>query len=159
MFSLPGGSGVLGLRRERYELVRLVRQVGARQRRRVELCVVQYGATRHRLREIAEAGAGWDVLHLSGHGGRGLFLLEHADGSPDPVGTGDLVGLLGALRRRVKLAVVSACESGAATTAETLRWVGLEEQAARLEQEAEPAGPGGPGAGAGGGGDGAGAGA
>jgi hypothetical protein len=77
------------------------------------------------------------VLHLSGHGGRGQFLLEKADGSPDPVDTGELVGMLAPLRGRVQLAVVSACESAAATTAETLRWVGLGEQAQQLEQQAE----------------------
>ena len=86
---------------------------------------------------MAEAGDGWDALHLSGHGGRGQFLLEKADGSPDPVDTGELVGLLAPLRGRVRLVVVSACESAAATTAETLRWVGLEEQAQQFEQRAE----------------------
>jgi hypothetical protein len=49
------------------------------------LTVVQYGVTRERLARIADTGDGWDVLHLSGHGGPGAFLLEHADGSPDPV--------------------------------------------------------------------------
>jgi hypothetical protein len=137
VFSLPTATSVLALRRERFELARLVRQIAARQRRRVELTVVQYGATRERLAAIAEAGDGWDLLHLSGHGGRGQFLLEKADGSPDPVDTAELVGLLAPLRGRVRLAVVSACESAAATTAETLRWVGLEEQAQQFEQEAE----------------------
>ena len=47
------------------------------------------------------------------------------------------MGLLAPLRGRVRLAVVSACESAAATTAETLRWVGLEEQAQQFEQQAE----------------------
>jgi tetratricopeptide (TPR) repeat protein len=137
VFSLPTATSVLALRRERFELARLVRRIAARQRRRVELMVVQYGATRRRLAEVAEAGDGWDVLHLSGHGGRGQFLLEAADGFPDPVDTGELVGLLAPLRGRVRLAVVSACESAAATTAETLRWVGLEEQAQQYEQQAE----------------------
>ena len=137
VFSLPTATSVLALRRERFELARLVRRIAARQRRRVELTVVQYGATRERLAAVAEAGDGWDVLHLSGHGGRGQFLLEKPDGSPDPVDTGELVGLLAPLRGRVRLAVVSACESAAATTAETLRWVGLEEQAQQFEQQAE----------------------
>ena len=137
VFSLPTATSVLALRRERFELARLVRRIRARQRRRVELTVVQYGATRERLAAVAEAGDGWDVLHLSGHGGRGRFLLEKADGSPDPVDTSELVGLLAPLRRRVRLAVVSACESAAATTAETLRWVGLEAQAQQFEQQAE----------------------
>jgi tetratricopeptide (TPR) repeat protein len=136
VFSLPTATSVLALRRERFELARLVRQIAARQRRRVGLTVVQYGATRERLAAVAEAGDGWDVLHLSGHGGRGQFLLEKADGSPDPVDTGELLGLLAPLRRRVRLAVVSACESAAATTAETLRWVGLEEQAQQFDQQA-----------------------
>ena len=137
VFSLPTATSVLALRRERFELTRLVRRIAARQRRRVELTVVQYGATRDRLAAVAEAGDGWDVLHLSGHGGRGQFLLEKPDGSPDPVDTGELVGLLAPLRGRVRLAVVSACESAAATTAETLRWVGLEKQAQQFEQQAE----------------------
>ena len=136
VFSLPTATSVLALRRERFELVRLVRRIAARQRRRVELTVVQYGATRERLAAVAEAGDGWDVLHMSGHGGRGQFLLESADGSPDPVDTGELTGLLAPLRGRVRLAVVSACESAAATTAETLRWVGLEEQAEQFEEQA-----------------------
>jgi tetratricopeptide (TPR) repeat protein len=135
VFSLPTESSVLALRRERYELTRLIRRIAGRQRRHVRLSVVQYGATRDRLAAIAESGDGWDLLHLSGHGGRGLFLLEEPDGSPDPVDTDDLVGLLAPLRNRVRLAVVSACESAAATTAETMRWVGLGEQAEELEQQ------------------------
>jgi hypothetical protein len=136
VFSLPSATSVLALRRERYELARLIRRIGTRQRRRVELSVLQYGVTRERLAQVAQAGDGWDVLHLSGHGGRGQFLLEHADGTPDPVDTAGLAGLLAPLRRRVRLAVVSACESAAATTAETLRWVGLDQQAEQLEQQA-----------------------
>ena len=136
VFSLPTAMSVLALRRERFELARLVRRIAARQRRRVELTVVQYGATRERVAAVAEAGDGWDVLHLSGHGGRGQFWLEKPDGSPDPVDTGELVGLLAPLRGRVRLAVVSACESAAATTAETLRWVGLDEQAQQFEHQA-----------------------
>jgi len=143
VFSMPTQTSVLALRRERYELARLVRRIGARQRRRIELAIAQYGVTREKLAEIVESGDGWDVLHLSGHGGRGQFLLEHDDGSPDPVDTGELMGLLGPLRRRVRLAVVSACESAAATTAETLRWVGLDEQAQQLEEEDEARLPGG----------------
>jgi tetratricopeptide (TPR) repeat protein len=138
VFSLPTQTSVLALRRERYELARLVRRIGARQRRRVSLSLLQYGVTRRRLSELVDSGDGWDVLHLSGHGGRGAFLLEREDGSPDEVDTAELARLLRPLRRRVRLAVVSACESAAATTAETLRWVGLEEQAEQLEQEDLP---------------------
>jgi hypothetical protein len=92
--------------------------------------------TRQVLADLAEDGDGWDVLHLSGHGGAGQFLLERADGSPDPVSAAELVGLLRPVRARVKLAVVSACQSAAATTAETLRWLGLDDPAAELEAQA-----------------------
>jgi len=135
VFSLPTATSVLALRRERYELSLLVRRI-RRARRRVELHVAQYGVTRERLRDLAESGDGWDVLHLSGHGGAGQFLLERADGSPDPVSTAELIGLLRPARARVKLAVVSACQSAAATTAETLRWLGLDDPAAELEAQA-----------------------
>jgi hypothetical protein len=142
VFSQPTQTAVLALRRERYALSRLIRRIAARQQRMVELRVLQYGVTRQRLAEIADTGDGWDVLHLSGHGGRGLFLLEHADGSTDPVDTADLIRLLRPARRRVKLAVVSACESAADVTAETLRLLGLDSQAEQLERDAGQAKPG-----------------
>ena len=126
---------MLALRRERYALGRFIRRIAARQRAKVELRVVQYGVTRELLKEIAEDGDGWDVLHLSGHGGRGVFLLEHPDGTPDPVDTTGLLELLRPARSRVKLAVLSACQSAADTTAETLRLVGLTDQADAIEQE------------------------
>jgi hypothetical protein len=69
VFSLPTATSALALRRERYELSRLVRRVATRSGRRVELEVAQYGVTRVKLRDLAEAGDGWDVPHLSGHGG------------------------------------------------------------------------------------------
>jgi tetratricopeptide (TPR) repeat protein len=135
VFAQPTETSVLALRRERYELTRLVRRIAARERAVVELQVVQYGATRERLREIADSGDGWDVLHLSGHGTGGAFLLEKEDGSPDLVATPDLVALLRPAKPRVRLAVVSACESAADTTAQTLRLLGLTEQADALEAE------------------------
>jgi len=135
VFAQPTETSVLALRRERYELTRLVRRIAARERAVMELQVVQYGVTRERLREIADSGDGWDVLHLSGHGTGGAFLLEKADGSPDLVATSDLVALLRPAKRRVRLAVVLACESAADTTAQTLRLLGLTEQADALEAE------------------------
>jgi tetratricopeptide (TPR) repeat protein len=137
VFSLPTSQSLLGLRRERYALSQLVQRIQARTGRRIELTVAQYGATRERLAKLAGDGDGWDVLHLSGHGGAGQFLLEKPDGTPDPVTTEKLVALLDPARRRVKLVVASACESGAATTAETLRWLGLAEQAEPLEAQAD----------------------
>lgn len=140
VFSQPTKTSVLALRRERYALTRLIRRVAARERAAVELRAVQYGVTRERLAEIAESGGGWDVLHLSGHGAGGLFLLEKADGSADPVSPADLVDLLRPARRRVKLAVASACESAADTTAQTLRLIGLDDQADALEAAEAAAG-------------------
>ena len=136
VFSQPTETSVLALRRERYALARLIRRIAARERAVVELRVAQYGVTRQLLGRIVDSGGGWDVLHLSGHGGRGLFLLEHDDGSPDPVDAASLLELLRPARRRVKLAVVSACQSAAAATAQTLRLVGLADQAAAVEQAA-----------------------
>ena len=134
VFSQPTRTSVLALRRERYALSRLIRQIG-RKNAVVQLQVVQYGVTRDRLAEIADDGDGWDVLHLSGHGAGGVFMLERSDGSPDPVPTAKLIELLRPARRRVRLAVVSACESAAAATAETYRLLGLTEQAKALEAE------------------------
>ena len=135
VFSQPARTSVLALRRERYALTRLIREIAA-PGRAVQLRVVQYGVTRDRLGRIVREAPGWDVLHLSGHGTVGAFVLEHADGSPDLVAEADLVGLLRPARRRVKLAVLSACESAAGTTARTLRLIGLDEQAQAVEQEA-----------------------
>ena len=113
----------------------------------MELRVVQYGVTRERLAEIADDGDGWDVLHLSGHGaGRGVRCWRTPTARRiwcrRPTWW-----LLRPARRRVKLAVVSACESAAAATAETLRLLGLTEQAEALEEPSPPAGRTGPAAG------------
>ena len=141
VFSQPTETTVLALRRERYALSRLIRRIAARSRAAVELRVTQYGVTRERLAEIADDRDGWDILHLSGHGLGGAFVLEKPDGSPDVVPTAELIRLLRPVRRRVRLAVVSACESAADTTAETLRLLGLTEQAQALEAaKAKPGG-------------------
>jgi hypothetical protein len=133
VFSQPTQTSVLALRRERYALSRQIRGIASREHAAVELQVVQYGATRRRLAEIADSEDGWDVLHLSGHGTAGVFLLENEDGTPDAVPTADLVRLLRPARRRARLAVVSACESAVDTTAQTLRLLGLTEQAEAVE--------------------------
>ena len=58
VFSQPTRTSVLALRRERYALSRLIRRLGATQRRMVELKIAQYGVTRKRLAEIAGTGDG-----------------------------------------------------------------------------------------------------
>src|SRR5205814_5617962 len=120
------------LRRERYELEWTVRRIAAKSRKAIELRVLQYGVTRERLAEAAEEYPGWDVLHVSGHGGAGALLLEHANGDPDEVATADLVELLKPAADRLKLAVLSACSSGAPVAASTLRNLGLADGAERL---------------------------
>ncbi|MEU0557444.1 hypothetical protein [Dactylosporangium sp. NPDC006015] len=137
VFSLPTRSSVLALRRERYELARQVRALAARSRRMIALEVLQYGVTRQSLGERMAFGGGPDVLHLSGHGGSGVVLLEAEDGSADTVEATDLVRLLRPARGRLRLAVLSACQSAAATTAETLRWLHLDEAADTAQAAAD----------------------
>jgi tetratricopeptide (TPR) repeat protein len=124
-FSLPTGGTALALRRERYALVRLVRSIATRYRRAVEVQVLQYGVTRQRLGKALQEGAGWDVVHFSGHGLADGLVLEHEDGTADLVATPELVGLLRPARRRLKLVTLSSCLSAAATAAETRRWLEL----------------------------------
>jgi tetratricopeptide (TPR) repeat protein len=148
LFSLPSTGSVLALRRERYELVRKVRQIAGTGRLAIELRVLQYGVTRQRLADAVQEYPGWDVLHVSGHGEAGTVLLEREDGSPDPVTTSELVALLTPAADRLKLAVLLACQSGADLAADTLRALELPEAAEQLElAQPEPAaGPsGGPG--------------
>src|ERR1039457_5480007 len=110
LFSLPDRSAALNVRKEWLELDQLLREL-AGAGRAIELRSLQYGTTRARLAGTVNDG-GWDVVHLSGHGRAGTFMLEKPDGGRDPVSTGDLVTLLGALRGRVKLVMVSSCNSG-----------------------------------------------
>ena len=70
-FSLPVRANPLNLRRERFGLQRLVRDLNQTQGLAVELRVLQYGATRDTLREALEDGDGWDIIQLSGHGQEG----------------------------------------------------------------------------------------
>ncbi|GAA1017950.1 hypothetical protein Aple_026690 [Acrocarpospora pleiomorpha] len=132
LFSMPARSSVLALRRERYELTNTVRTIATKSRKAIELRVLQYGVTRERLAEAVEEYPGWDVLHVSGHGDVGTFLLEQANGDPDPISTGELVELLAPARSRLKLAVLSACQSGAAEAASTLLTLGLHELAEQV---------------------------
>lgn len=135
VFSSPVRARVLDLRRERYELAALAPRIAARDGTAIELTVLQYGATRQRLREILGPGD-WDVVHLSGHGDRGRFLLEQPDGSKDYISTADLAALLRPARSRLRLAVLSSCSSAAETATETLRVLGL--PAAQAKPDAEP---------------------
>src|SRR5690606_2580324 len=141
VFSLPTESTAVGLRRERYELGRLIRRLAARRGLAVDLEVLQYGVTRERLARALVAGGGPEVLHISGHGTAGGLLLERADGRTDLVSAEELLTLLRPARERVRLAVVSACESAAARVAQTLGLLGLAEAAAQVDQQAQAEAP------------------
>jgi hypothetical protein len=127
LFSLPVGARPLNLRRERQALVRRFDEIAAAGRD-VDVQVVQYGVTRRRLRQLLADGDGWDIVHISGHGGPGELLLEAEDGTPDPVGAEELTGLLDLARGRLKLVSVSACGSAALTTQEQRRLLGVPNQ-------------------------------
>jgi tetratricopeptide (TPR) repeat protein len=126
VFSLPSGGSALALRRERFELARSLREIGQVHDRRVEFKAVQYGVTRTNLRDVLMVQGPWDVVHFSGHGLRGGLVLEHDDGSPDVIDTGELVGLLRPARGRLKLVTLSSCYSAAATAAATLQVLGVD---------------------------------
>ncbi|NEA64736.1 CHAT domain-containing protein [Streptomyces sp. SID12488] len=114
LFSLPEGSRALNLRRERLALTRLFTDA-ARSGRAVEVRTLQYGVTRERLRAVLARPAGWDLVHVSGHGTPGELLLETDAGRPDRIRAPELVDLLGAARG-VSLVTLSACWSAAAST-------------------------------------------
>ena len=121
VFSLPAEEPLLLLSQQRYELVRSIGRVAASTGRSVSLVTVQYGVTRKRLGEILKQGEGWDVIHFSGHGLASRLLLEGADGHADPMPTDELLQTLHLARSRLKLLVLSSCESGAAAGNEAIR--------------------------------------
>ena len=98
-FSLPVRANPLNLRRERYGLQRLVRELNQNQGLAVELRVLQYGATRDTLQEALEEAEGWDIIHLSGHGQKGELLLEDDRGGSDTIDADELGELLDLARR------------------------------------------------------------
>jgi hypothetical protein len=124
LFSLPEGGQTLNLRRERYSLVGLIRSIAAGGKA-ADVRVLQYGVTRSRLREVLEEAEGWDIIHISGHGGPGELLFEDAAGQPDRVTASELADMLDLARERVKLVTVAACWSAALTVAEQRRLLGL----------------------------------
>src|SRR6266498_829943 len=82
VFSLPEDTGTLNLRKERLALTSLVREIAEENHTNIELQVLQYGATRQRLRRLL-GEPGWDIVHLSGHGLATGLILEDDAGRPD----------------------------------------------------------------------------
>jgi len=123
VFSLPTDASSLSLRRERYQLMKLIRDLAQSYGFAIELRVLQYGTTRESLQEALEEGAGWDLIHFSGHGDKAMLILEKPDGSHDAVSSEELSELLSLACGRLKLVTLSACLSAAATVQETLEWL------------------------------------
>jgi hypothetical protein len=139
LFSLPEGGRALNLRRERVELVRLVRAIAA-SGKAADVRVLQYGVTRDRLCEVLEEVEGWDIVHVSGHGRPGSLTLETASGAPDRVTAPELAGMLEATRERLKLVTVAACWSAAVLAAQERRLLDLlVPDQDRQDDSAEPA--------------------
>ena len=110
LFSLPAGTQPLNLRRERQTLVQTVARIESLGGD-AEVQVLQYGATRERVQEVLADPAGWDVVHISGHGTAGELLLEQENGDRDRMSVHDLAASLYAARDRLKLVTISACWS------------------------------------------------
>jgi len=125
-FSLPVRANPLNLRRERYGLQRLVRDLNQTQNLAVDLRVLQYGATRDTLQEALEEADGWDIIHLSGHGQQGELLLEDDHGGSDTIDGDELGELLDLARARLKLLILDACYSGVGSQAAAREQVGLD---------------------------------
>ncbi len=132
-FSLPVAANPLNLRRERYGLQQLVRELVQTRSRAVELRVLQYGATRATLQDALEEGAGWDIIHLSGHGAQGELLLEDERGGSDAINAAELGDLLDLARGRLKLLILDACYSGAGSHAAARVQLGLDRLPTRQE--------------------------
>ncbi len=126
VFSLPAPANPLNLRRERYGLQRLVRELAQTRGRAIELHVLQYGATRETLRDALEEAPGWDIVHISGHGEKGALLLEDESGGEDTIDAADLGDLLELTAERLKLLILDACYSGAGTQAAARARLGLD---------------------------------
>jgi hypothetical protein len=83
VFSLPTDVNALNLRHERYRLQQLIRNLAVDRGLAIHFRVLQYGVTREALRKILREGAGWDILHFSGHGLQAHLVLEKEDGTKD----------------------------------------------------------------------------
>ncbi len=115
VFSVPTDVNPLNLRRERYELRKLLLTIARTRGVAIEPRILQYGATRETLRDALQEAEGWDVIHLSCHGGQGSLLLETDQGETDEIDAEALRNLLLPAKDRLHLLTLSACWSGAAS--------------------------------------------
>ncbi len=140
LLSMPTGQSALNIRQEGRDLRRLVQRLTRGTNKAIELRVLQYGVTRGLVEEVIEDGDGWDIIHFSGHGLPAGLILEKEDGAADLILSEEFTDLLRPGRERIKLVVLSSCDSGAATVAATLEMLGLP---GSQPMPAEQAGPGG----------------
>ena len=126
VFSLPHGENPLSLRRERVELQQLIQRLAQTRGRALELRVLQYGATREIFKDALEEAAGWDLIHISGHGLEGEMVLEDGTGEIDRIDDEGLAALLKNASQRLCLLTLSTCLSGAASVRAARRQVGLD---------------------------------
>ncbi len=75
---------------------------------------------------MLEEAPGWDLIQISGHGLQGKLLLEDAAGHMDAIDSDELAALLDPTRARLKLLLLNACYTGAASHEAARRAVGLE---------------------------------
>jgi tetratricopeptide (TPR) repeat protein len=111
LFANARGDLPLTLHQERESLRQwLSRRVAPYRRLRVD--ILHYGVTRRSVRQAVAAAEGYQLVHLSGHGHHDRFVLEQADGAPDPVTGKELAEMLTAAGGTPPLvAVLSACHS------------------------------------------------
>ncbi|MEV4352265.1 CHAT domain-containing protein [Actinoplanes sp. NPDC049596] len=121
VFALPGESSALALSRERRAMEARFAAYGDA----VELRTLQYGVTRQTLREALADPAGWDILHVAGHGRAGRLFLEKDDDTRDPVTAAEFTAMLTESPRPPGLVVLSTCESGAVRVLRRLRQKGV----------------------------------
>ncbi|WP_037684996.1 tetratricopeptide repeat protein [Streptomyces durhamensis] len=117
VFSLPSDAAALGLRRELMALERIVKEVSDGGRA-IELHVLHYGVTRQRLSERLPDPEGWDIVHLAGHGRPGELFTDDGHGRSETVTADEITGMLNPSARRLKLIVLSWCDSGGDATAD-----------------------------------------
>jgi hypothetical protein len=142
VFSLPTDQAALSLRRERYELMKLINQLAQTRGLAIDMSVLQYGTTRQSLQDALQEGEGWDMIHFSVHGDKATLILENPDGTYDPVTSQELCDLLSLAGGRMKLLTLSACLSAAATIQETREWLKVESIQPREAQACDSPGQG-----------------
>lgn len=123
VFSAPADLQALNLRRERVALVNSIRESQVRHGNAIDLRILHYGATKELLANAILDGAGWDVIHISGHGAQHIVVLEDGSADGQSITADELIELVRAssgASNRLKLAVLSTCNSAASDLRQTI---------------------------------------